>query len=106
MMISGIDIEDWDRGEPVPLYSVRPKTYVEWLGVTYWFDHVDGKDCYCMTWDTNSFKQDITALLNHAVLDEHEILDAIIYNCVMRKETLARETADMIEVINNVGLTD
>ena len=55
---------------------------------------------------TNNFKQDITALLNHAVLDEHEILDAIIYNCVMRKETLARETADMIEEINNVGLTD
>ena len=55
-MISGIDIEDWDRGDLVPLYSVRPKTYIEWLGVTYWFDHVDGRDCYCMRWDNTIVK--------------------------------------------------
>ena len=50
-MISEVDIQDWDRLDPAPLYSVRPKTYIEWMGVTYWFDHIDGKDCHCLTWD-------------------------------------------------------
>ena len=62
-MISGVDIEDWDRGDPVPLYSVRPKTYVEWLGGVFWFDHVDGKDCYCMRWDNTIVKISCTAVV-------------------------------------------
>jgi len=48
-MISGIDIEDWDRYDPAPLYSVKPKNYIDWLGTTYWFDHIDGVYCYCTT---------------------------------------------------------
>lgn len=47
-MISEIDINDWDKQDPVPLYSVRNKSYIIWDGITLFFDHIDGMYSYCL----------------------------------------------------------
>jgi len=48
-MISEIDINDWDKQDPVPLYSVPNKSYVQVGDVTLFFDHIDGMFSYCIT---------------------------------------------------------
>jgi hypothetical protein len=47
-MISEIDINDWDKQDPVPLYSVRNKSYVICEGIVLFFDHIDGMYSYCL----------------------------------------------------------
>jgi len=48
-MISEIDINDWDKQDPIPLYSVPNKSYVQVGDVTLFFDHIDGMFSYCIT---------------------------------------------------------
>jgi len=48
-MISEVDINDWDKQDPIPLYSVPNKSYVQVGDVTLFFDHIDGMYSYCMT---------------------------------------------------------
>ena len=48
-MISEIDINDWEKQDPIPLYSVPNKSYVQVGDVTLFFDHIDGMYSYCMT---------------------------------------------------------
>jgi hypothetical protein len=48
-MISEIDINDWDKQDPIPLYSVPNKSYILVGDVTLFFDHLDGMYSYCMT---------------------------------------------------------
>ena len=48
-MISEVDINDWDRQDPIPLYSVPNKSYIQVGDVTLFFDHIDGMYSYCMT---------------------------------------------------------
>ncbi len=47
-MISEIDINDWEKQAPIPLYSVPNKSYVQVGDVTLFFDHIDGMYSYCM----------------------------------------------------------
>lgn len=47
-MINEHDINDWERGEVAPLYAVKNKSYIEFLGVKYWYDHLDGMYSYCV----------------------------------------------------------
>lgn len=49
-MLSGIDIDDWERLPITPLYSVKPKTYVyvPECGMNVFFDHLDGMYSYCV----------------------------------------------------------
>ena len=47
-MISEIDINDWDKQDPIPLYSVPNKSYIQVGDVTLFFDHLDGMYSYCM----------------------------------------------------------
>ena len=48
-MISEVDINDWDKQDPIPLYSVPNKSYVQVGDATLFFDHIDGMYSYCMT---------------------------------------------------------
>jgi len=48
-MISEVDINDWDKQDPIPLYSVPNKSYVQVGDVTLFFYHIDGMYSYCMT---------------------------------------------------------
>jgi hypothetical protein len=48
-MISEVDINDWDKQDPIPLYSVPNKSYIQVGDVTLFFDHIDGMYSYCMT---------------------------------------------------------
>lgn len=48
-MISEVDINDWEKQDPIPLYSVPNKSYVQVGDVTLFFDHIDGMYSYCMT---------------------------------------------------------
>jgi len=48
-MISEIDINDWDKQDPIPLYSVPNKSYVQVGDETLFFDHIDGMFSYCIT---------------------------------------------------------
>lgn len=57
-----------------------------------------------MTFD--DFRQDSMALLTNAYMTDEEIIDALIYNCVMAKEQIKREEYGLLEEIGNVGLTD
>ena len=57
-----------------------------------------------MTFD--DFRQDAMALLTNAYLTDEEIIDSLIYNCVMAKEKITREEYGLLEEIGNVGLTD
>jgi len=54
-MISEVDINDWERGEPVPLYSVPNKTYIDVDGVKLFFDHLDGMYSYCLDLNNNVY---------------------------------------------------
>lgn len=48
-MISEIDLEDWEKGEPTELYNVPRNTYVETVD-TGWrvlFHHIDGGYSFC-----------------------------------------------------------
>ncbi len=47
-MISEVDINDWDKQDPIPLYSVPNKSYVQVGDITLFFDHIDGMYSYCM----------------------------------------------------------
>ena len=80
-MISEVDIADWDRNQPL-------------------------KDNMRYKMTPIDFRQDTIALLNDTTMDEQSLLDAIIYNCVMYKERLSRNDADLLAEIGNVGLTD
>ena len=42
-MLSEIDIRDFDKQPVTPLYSVKPKTYVQCprTEAVYYFDHID-----------------------------------------------------------------
>ncbi len=80
-MISEVDIADWDRSQPL-------------------------KDNMRYTLTPTNFRFDTLALLNDTTIDEQSMLDAIIYNCVMYKERLSRNDADLLAEIGNVGLTD
>jgi len=57
---------------------------------------------YCF----NNFKDDTIALINNANMTDEEILDSLIYNCVIAKEKIKREEYGMLEEIGNIGLTD
>lgn len=52
-MLSGIDIDDWERLPVTPLYSVKPKTYVyvPSANMNVFFDHLDGMYSYCVDID-------------------------------------------------------
>jgi hypothetical protein len=49
-MLSEIDIRDFDKQPVTPLYSVKPKTYVQCprTKAVYYFDHIDGMYSYCL----------------------------------------------------------
>jgi hypothetical protein len=49
-MLSGIDINDWERLPVTPLYSVKPKTYVyvPEFDMNVFFDHLDGMFSYLL----------------------------------------------------------
>lgn len=49
-MISEIDMNDWERSDPMPLYQVRNKNYVEEQASKgiFFFDHIDGAYSYCL----------------------------------------------------------
>ena len=49
-MLSEIDIRDFDKQPVQPLYSVKPKSYVQCprTEAVYYFDHVDGMYSYCL----------------------------------------------------------
>lgn len=51
------------------------------------------------------FKQDAIALLTSAQLTDEEILDSLIYNCVVAKEKIARDEYALLQKIQ-VELTD
>ena len=57
-----------------------------------------------MTFD--DFKEDTIALINNVNMTDEEILDSLIYNCVVAKEKIKREEYGLLEEIGNVGLTD
>jgi hypothetical protein len=50
-MINEHDINDWILHKPTELYTVKPKTYIEWLDQVFFFDHLDGMYSYCITAD-------------------------------------------------------
>jgi hypothetical protein len=52
------------------------------------------------------FKEDTIALINNENMTDEEILDSLIYNCVIAKEKIKREEYGILEEIGNVGLTD
>ena len=54
----------------------------------------------------NEFRQDAIALLTSAQLTDEEIIDSLIYNCVVAKEQIARNEYALLEEIGNIGLTD
>ena len=49
-MLSEIDIRDFDKQPVTPLYSVKPKAYVQCprTEAVYYFDHIDGMYSYCL----------------------------------------------------------
>jgi hypothetical protein len=49
-MLSEIDIRDFDKQPVQPLYSVKPKSYVQCprTEAVYYFDHIDGMYSYCL----------------------------------------------------------
>lgn len=48
-MISEIDLKDWERLDPKPLYNVPPKSFIldTDTNMILWFDHLDGMYSYC-----------------------------------------------------------
>ena len=49
-MLSEIDIRDFDKHPVLPLYSVKPKSYVQCprTEAVFYFDHIDGMNSYCI----------------------------------------------------------
>jgi hypothetical protein len=47
-MISEIDINEWDKQDPTPLYSVRNKSFVQVEDQVFFFDHIDGMYSFCL----------------------------------------------------------
>jgi len=47
-MISEIDINDWEKQDPIPLYSVCNKSYVQVEDQVFFFDHIDGMYSFCL----------------------------------------------------------
>ena len=57
-----------------------------------------------MTFD--DFRQDAIALLTSAQLTDEEIIDSLIYNCVVAKEKIMRNEYALLQEVAKVGLTD
>ena len=49
-MLSEVDIRDFDKQPVTPLYSVKPKSYIQMpnTGHVFYFDHIDGMYSYCL----------------------------------------------------------
>jgi hypothetical protein len=49
-MLSEVDIRDFDKQPVTPLYSVKPKSYIQMpnTGAVFYFDHLDGMYSYCL----------------------------------------------------------
>lgn len=49
-MLSEVDIRDFHPQPVTPLYSVKPKSYVQCprTEAVYYFDHIDGMYSYCL----------------------------------------------------------
>lgn len=49
-MLSEVDIRDFHPQPETPLYSVKPKSYIQMpnTGVVFYFDHLDGMYSYCL----------------------------------------------------------
>ena len=49
-MLSEVDIRDFDKQPVTPLYSVKPKSYIQMpnTGAVFYFDHIDGMYSYCL----------------------------------------------------------
>ena len=49
-MLSEVDIRDFNKEPIAPLYSVKPKNYIQLptSEVVYYFDHIDGLFSYCL----------------------------------------------------------
>jgi hypothetical protein len=49
-MLSEVDIRDFDPQPVTPLYSVKPKSYIQLptTGAVFYFDHLDGMYSYCL----------------------------------------------------------
>ena len=65
MMISEIDIKDFDKGDACLLYQCKPRTYIQHpaTGYVYFFDHLDGAYSYC----TNMFNE-VVHLVAHSLV--------------------------------------
>ena len=46
-----MNVKDLVETDPCPLYSVKPRTYVNWLDQIFFFDHIDGMYSYCTATD-------------------------------------------------------
>lgn len=57
-----------------------------------------------MTFD--DFRQDAIALLTCAHMTDEEIIDSLIYNCVVAKEKIMRNEYALLQEVAKVGLTD
>ena len=62
-MINEHDLKDWDRLDPAPLYTVKPKSYIDIGGITLFFDHLDGMFSYCLDLDNNVVHLSASALV-------------------------------------------
>ena len=49
-MLSEVDIRDFYPQPVTPLYSVKPKSYIQMPNTeaVYYFDHIDGMYSYCL----------------------------------------------------------
>lgn len=64
-MLNEIDMSNWERSTPMPLYQVRNKNYVE-VQVNkriFFFDHIDGAHSYCLDSEGNVVHWEATTLV-------------------------------------------
>ena len=55
-MLSEVDIRDFDKQPVTPLYSVKPKSYIQMpnTGHVFYFDHIDGMYSFCKDMQGNT----------------------------------------------------